>query len=152
MCGRGRPSGLIASAVWLGLALQTHPTMVALLPGAGHLALSLKRRDWLQTRWPYLAGLIGVLMVANIIVFNLITNLGSLRRAEAVQTAYARGRGTGLELYTGNLPADGPAVGPGRQRRHRHPRAAAGLLGDPLVAGAVLLALAGAACCWPATG
>src|SRR5262249_10070933 len=32
---RGTVSGLIPSAIWLGLAIQTHPTMVALLPGAG---------------------------------------------------------------------------------------------------------------------
>jgi 4-amino-4-deoxy-L-arabinose transferase-like glycosyltransferase len=99
---RGNANGLVASAIWLGLALQTHPTMVALLPGAG-LFLLLKRRAWLLTRWPILGGLVGLLMVSNIVAFNAITDLGSLRRAEAVQTAYARGRGTGLELYQGNV-------------------------------------------------
>jgi len=99
---RGNPSGLIACAIWLGLAMQTHPTMVAVLPGAG-LFLLLKRREWLRTRWPYLASIVGVLMVGNIITYNLLTGFGSLRRAEAVQTAYARGRGTGLELYQGNI-------------------------------------------------
>ncbi len=135
--------GLLASAFWLGLAVQTHPTMAALLPGVGGYLL-LKRRAWMLSRWPYLGAGVGVLLLGNIIAFNLITDFGSVRRAAAVGTAYARGRGAGIDLYAGNIQRMGLLslqVVSGVIDIRDRPR---DYLQDPRVIGPGVLALAGA--------
>lgn len=105
---RGDGRGLLGAGLWLGLALQAHLTALALLPGAGAYLWD-KGRACLKTPWPYLASLIGLLLISNIVAFNVLTGFQSLRRAEAVQAAYARPKGSGLELYAGNLGRVGVA-------------------------------------------
>jgi 4-amino-4-deoxy-L-arabinose transferase-like glycosyltransferase len=105
--GRGRD--LVGSGLWLGFALQTHLTSLALLPGV--LAFVwLKGRHWLRTRWPYLAGLVALLLTSNIMVYNITTGLDSARRAAVVRDAYARARGKGAALYVGNAQRMGIAM------------------------------------------
>lgn len=140
--GDGR--GLLASGFWLGLALQVHLTMLALLPGV--LAYFwLKGRGWLKTPWPYLAALLGVLLISNILVYNLQSGLGTLERVDVVRKSHASARGaTGLDLYFGNLGRMGIAslrtVSGAIDIRER-PQS---FLADPLVIGPSLFVLAGA--------
>lgn len=94
--------GLLAAGFWLGLSLQAHLTSLALLPGA-LVYFWLKGRDWLKTPWPYLAGLLSLLLIANILLFNLQTGLGTVRRASQVSEAYARPKEGGENPYLGNL-------------------------------------------------
>ncbi|MFN0071204.1 MAG: ArnT family glycosyltransferase [Chloroflexota bacterium] len=83
---------LLAAGAALGLALQIHLTMLAALPGIG-LALLLSRWRWITTGWFYLAALLGLCLIANIIAFNVATGFESVRRAGTVQAAYARAKG-----------------------------------------------------------
>jgi 4-amino-4-deoxy-L-arabinose transferase-like glycosyltransferase len=71
----------------LGLALQTHPLVVALLPG---IALAMVLRDWriLRTPWPWLAVAGFLLGYANMLAFNVETGFESLRSAQRIQAEY----------------------------------------------------------------
>ena len=76
-----RRSALLAAAVCLGLALQSHLTMLAVLPGVA-AALLLGNWRWLTSRWLYIAAIIGLLCVTNILIFNLATGLSPLNAPE----------------------------------------------------------------------
>jgi 4-amino-4-deoxy-L-arabinose transferase-like glycosyltransferase len=70
---------LVLAGFLYGLALQTHISMVVVLPGL--LIWFLARRDiltWLSRPWPYLAVGAALLGYANMIVYNLITAGGGL--------------------------------------------------------------------------
>ena len=99
-----RGSGRLLPAVGLvlGLAVQTHTTALALLPGAALYAL-IGRPGWLRTPWPYLAGLAFLLPNANLVAFNVLTDGGSIADARTAAAAYTRTRASGLDLYLENL-------------------------------------------------
>ena len=137
--------GLLLSAVWFGLALQAHLTSLALLPGAAVLFL-LRGRAWLRTPYPYLGLLVALALNTNLVVFNVVSGMGSLRRAQEVRESYAGTRGRGAELYLGNL--NRMSLGlvrtvSGAIDIRESPR---DFLLDPLVLAPSLLALAGLAC------
>lgn len=59
-----------------GLALQTHPTVVAFLPGAAAYLL-WKGRALLHGRWPYLTVCAFLIAYSNMIAYNLTSGFGS---------------------------------------------------------------------------
>jgi 4-amino-4-deoxy-L-arabinose transferase-like glycosyltransferase len=81
------PPLLPVAGLLLGLALQTHPLVVALLPG---IALAVLLRDWriLRSPWPWLAVLAFLVGYANMVVYNAETGFDSLRSAQRIQTEY----------------------------------------------------------------
>lgn len=83
-----RPRWLIATGVLYGLALQTHPSVLALVP-AFVIDFFWRResRAALRTAFPYLGVLGTVLAYGPVLFFNLQTNFGSLRAASAANYA-----------------------------------------------------------------
>jgi hypothetical protein len=80
------------------MSMHTHPTIVALLPGAAGYVL-WRNLAIVRTRWPYLAALAFVVAFSPMIVFNVMTGGESI--GHAVYTAseredYARGQNTQL--------------------------------------------------------
>jgi len=92
----GRTFG--AAGLVLGMALQSHPTVVALVPGAAAWA-AWKMRPLLLSRRVVPAILLGVLGCGTLIVHNLATDFGSVREALAKSEAYARQRGEQPQPY-----------------------------------------------------
>lgn len=86
---RRRGPSLLAAGFALGLALQTHPTVLAFLPGAAAYLL-WSGRSLFRTRWPYLAFALFLLGYGNMLWYNATTNLQSLRSAQSRDVAYAR--------------------------------------------------------------
>ena len=91
----------LGSGFSFGLALQTHPATLVLLPGAAAYVLWWGRR-WLRTPWPYLALALFVLAYANVLAFNLMTGGGSLREAATVRDRYDQGIVVDTLIYLGN--------------------------------------------------
>jgi 4-amino-4-deoxy-L-arabinose transferase-like glycosyltransferase len=101
---RGRPWLLLATGLLAGLALQAHPSFVALLPGFAAFVLI---RGWRVIRRPqvYLAGLLFIAAFANVLLYNWQSNVGGLR---SVSQEYP-GEGLGSSVYLAN--ADEPLRG-----------------------------------------
>ncbi len=88
-----RQSGpwLVAAGALLGLALQTNPVPVLMLPGAAVWLLiqpagGLRYRKasiGLRTRWPYLAAVAFLVAYAPVILYNLQTGLAGVSAAES---------------------------------------------------------------------
>ena len=91
----------LGSGFVFGLALQTHPATLVLLPGAAAYVLWWGRR-WLRTPWPYLALVLFVLAFANVLVFNVMTAGGTLREAATVRDRYDQGIVVDVLVYLGN--------------------------------------------------
>ena len=90
----GAPRGawaLMGSGLAFGLALQTHPATLVLLPGAAAY-LFWRGRAWFRTRWPYLAFALFLLAYANVVFYNLTTGGQSVTSAGEIREHYARGR------------------------------------------------------------
>lgn len=88
---------LILAGLLCGLAVQTHPSAVALLPAVG-LAYLLhpQGRAWLRCPWPYLATLAAIAACANLLLYNLVLNPGqALREADWYDYAYQPKRSVG---------------------------------------------------------
>jgi 4-amino-4-deoxy-L-arabinose transferase-like glycosyltransferase len=91
--GEGRGEGaarlLLLTGLLLGLALQTHPLVVALLPG---IALGILLKDWrvVRTPWPYLAAVLFLVGYANVLVYNAQQGFESLTSAQRMRTEYAQ--------------------------------------------------------------
>ena len=125
----------------LGLALQTHPLVVAILPG---VALAVLVRDWrvLKTPWPWLAVLALLIGYANVLVYNAGQGLESLRSAQRIQSEYAQDQ----QAASGYLPTAGSMLlllvrllgGAVDQRA-----STAGYLADPGLLAVVFLVVAG---------
>ena len=95
-----RESGrsLAAAGFFLGMALQTHPTTVAFLPGAIGWLLWRQPR-WIVRRSSYVAAGLFLLAYSPLILFNVQTGGESIRHAVYTATErpdYARGRSTSL--------------------------------------------------------
>jgi 4-amino-4-deoxy-L-arabinose transferase-like glycosyltransferase len=101
---RPDPRLLAPAGLLVGLALQTHLSVIALLPGLAAYAVWRGRR-LLRTPWPYLAG-VGVLLgYANMLVYNLLNDFWSLRHASSLQSGYTGGRATDVSYYLTNFGA-----------------------------------------------
>jgi 4-amino-4-deoxy-L-arabinose transferase-like glycosyltransferase len=87
---RGKPWMLIAAGVAGGLALQTHPSAIAILLGAG-LWVVVVRPTWLRTPAPWIAVAALALTVGNLIYFNVTTGGASVDRASQRHYAYTGG-------------------------------------------------------------
>ena len=97
---RGNGHALVGASFVLGLAMLTHPTIVAFLPGIAGWYLWRNLRA-LRTRWPYLAALAFVAAFSPMIVYNAISGGESVRYAVYTATErgdYAMGRSTALTL------------------------------------------------------
>jgi 4-amino-4-deoxy-L-arabinose transferase-like glycosyltransferase len=96
------PRFLPLAGLLLGLALQTHPLVVALLPG---IALAVVLRDWrtLKTPWPWLALVAFLIGYANMLVFNAETGFESLKSAQRMQVEY----GSDQQAASGYAPTAG---------------------------------------------
>ena len=97
-----RSRTLPLAGLLLGLALQTHPLVAALLPG---IALGVVIRDWriLRTPWPWLAVGAFLLGYANMLAYNAETGFDSLRSAQRIQTEY----GSDQQAASGYAPTAG---------------------------------------------
>ena len=96
------PRLLVPAGLLLGLALQSHLSVVALLPGL--LVYGLWRGAPLRkTPWPYLAGLGLVVGYANMLWFNLANDFWSFRHARRLQEGYSDEGPTGLAFVLTNL-------------------------------------------------
>ncbi|MFN8496755.1 MAG: glycosyltransferase family 39 protein [Anaerolineae bacterium] len=84
-----------AGAVW-GLALQTHPSTVALLPGVIVWALLQPQgRRWLRTRWLWLTLGAFLLAYSNMIWVNVIRRGVSVQEGSNTKNAYGLAEGVG---------------------------------------------------------
>ncbi|MCC6625965.1 MAG: glycosyltransferase family 39 protein [Chloroflexi bacterium] len=81
---------LVLTGLACGLAVQTHPSAVALLPAvAGATLLHRQGRAWLRSPWPYLATLAAIAGCWNLLLYNLVLNPGeALRQADWYDYAY----------------------------------------------------------------
>ena len=82
---------LALSGLLFGIALQTHPTVAALLPGAAVWAFWRSGRPP-RSRWLAVALVLGALGCSTLLAHNLLTGLGSIREALAKSDAYAAER------------------------------------------------------------
>jgi hypothetical protein len=97
---RGRPWLLLVAGLLAGLALQAHPSFVALLPGFAVFGL-LRGRHLLRRTQLYLAGLVFLAAFANVTLYNWQSSVGGLR---SVSQEYP-GEGLGTDVYVENLGA-----------------------------------------------
>lgn len=93
---------LVPAGLLLGLALQTHISVVALGPGVAAYVL-WQRPLLLRSRWPWLAAAAAALGYVNMIAFNLLSGFWSFRHASSLQAGYTGGRSTDLAFYTANF-------------------------------------------------
>jgi 4-amino-4-deoxy-L-arabinose transferase-like glycosyltransferase len=99
-----QPALLIPAGLLLGLALQTHVSVVALVPGLVVYVL-WRRPGLLRSPWPYLAGIAGLVGYWNMLLYNLLSGFWSLRHARSLQEGYTSGRSADLDFYLTNLAA-----------------------------------------------
>lgn len=89
--GRALKSRLLLplAGLLLGLALQTHPLVVTLLPG---LALAVVMKNWrvFRSAGPWLAVVMFLVGYSNVLLFNADQGLESLRSAQRMQAEYAQ--------------------------------------------------------------
>jgi 4-amino-4-deoxy-L-arabinose transferase-like glycosyltransferase len=83
-----RAAHLMLAGVSWGLAVQTHPTALALVPGAV-VYVVLRRRPLLMSRWLYVAALAFVLVNLNLLIYNLSTEFESVSRGIQQAGEYA---------------------------------------------------------------
>ena len=119
---RGRVSAgrlVLAGLAW-GLAFQTHPTVLALLPGLA-IFVVLRRRPLLASRWLYVAALLFVFVNLNLLIYNLRDRLRLDRRRDRAIGRVCRGRAAhGTAVPGARRPLAARAVPVGR--RCRRPR------------------------------
>jgi 4-amino-4-deoxy-L-arabinose transferase-like glycosyltransferase len=92
---------LALAGLLLGVAVQTHPSALVVIPGlVAWFLMGGERRAWLRTPWPYLALLLALLAYSNIIWYNVHTGLGSI--AAAQKRTYALTMELSLGGYVAN--------------------------------------------------
>jgi 4-amino-4-deoxy-L-arabinose transferase-like glycosyltransferase len=102
MRSRRSPALLPVAGLLLGLGLQTHPLVVALLPG---IALAVLLRDWriVRTPWPWLAIVAFLVGYANVLLFNAEHGFESIRSAQRIQAEYTQDQ----QAASGYVPTAG---------------------------------------------
>lgn len=100
--GNGRL--LMLAGLLFALALQTHVSAIAFVPGLA-LGVLLARPRLLVSRWTMGAVLALLVGYANMIAYNLLTGFWSLVHARALQQGYTGGRSLDLATYLTNLGA-----------------------------------------------
>ena len=90
---------LLGSGLAFGLALQTHPATLVLLPGAAVYVLWWGRRS-LRTPWPYAALGLFLVGISNLVVYNVLTGGNTLTEASDVRDRYAQGRSILMDAGT----------------------------------------------------
>ncbi len=98
----GRPVPLVLAGLAWGLALQTHPSVITLLIGAGIYSL------WRDPRLPLRPAVwLGVVFLAlgygNVLAYNLGTGFDTLTQAQRVGSEYAGGAGLDGWGYVASL-------------------------------------------------
>lgn len=84
-----RRTWLIAAGVLFGLALQTHPSALALAPAfIVDLLLARTTRRWLRSLVPYMALFAALVVYSPVLYYNLKTGLGSLAAANDATYAF----------------------------------------------------------------
>ena len=97
---RGRPWLLLVAGLLSGLAVQAHPSFVALLPGFVVFGL-LRGRHLFRRPQLYLAGALFLAAFANVMIYNWQSSIGGLR---SVSQQYP-GEELGAGVYVENLGA-----------------------------------------------
>jgi 4-amino-4-deoxy-L-arabinose transferase-like glycosyltransferase len=88
--GAGQAGWLLPlSGLLLGLALQTHPLVVALLPGVAAAVLMRDRRI-LLTPWPWLALAAFLAGYANVLAYNAQNGFESILSAQRIRAEYGQ--------------------------------------------------------------
>lgn len=103
LLGSGR--SLVGAGLTLGLALQTHPTVIAVLAGCG-IYLLARGRALVLSRWGLLAGLAFLLGYANMVLYNATTGFESITSALNTSENYQEGQldeKPGYGLAMGNI-------------------------------------------------
>jgi 4-amino-4-deoxy-L-arabinose transferase-like glycosyltransferase len=95
---------LVPAGLLLGLALQTHVSVVALAPGLVCYVL-WRRPQLLRSPWAHLAGLAVLVGYWNMLLYNLLSGFWSLRHARSLQEGYTSGRSVDPDYYLTNLGA-----------------------------------------------
>jgi len=99
-----KPWHLLITGLLSGLALQAHPSFVAVIPGLAVYAFWRGRR-FLRGPQPYLAGLLFLVACSNVLIYNLQSGFGGIR---SVDRQYPDGElGTLVYLETALAPARG---------------------------------------------
>jgi 4-amino-4-deoxy-L-arabinose transferase-like glycosyltransferase len=138
---RGAGRWLVLTGLLLGLALQTHPLVAALLPG---VAVAVLLPDWriVRTPWPWLAGVAFLAGYANVLAYNAEHGFESVRSALRIQAEYAQDQ----QAASGYAPTAGAmllllgrTLGGAVDQRE----SVSAYLGDPGVLAVVGLALVG---------
>lgn len=93
---------LVLAGVCWGLAFQTHPTVLALVPGALAYVV-MRRRSLLTSRWFYVAALAFVLVNLNLLVYNATTGFESVSRGVEQAGEYAESEPLTARLYLERL-------------------------------------------------
>lgn len=78
---------LAGAGLLFGLALQTHPLVITLLPGIAIFVLWRARRS-LATPWPYVAVALFLLAYANVLVYNWQNGWETVISARRIQAEY----------------------------------------------------------------
>ena len=89
---------LALSGLFWGLALQTHPLVVAFLPGVA-LFLLCSAPASLRTRWPYLAACLFLVAYSNMIIYNLTTGFHTIKTAKSRDAGYTDYQSHDLASY-----------------------------------------------------
>jgi 4-amino-4-deoxy-L-arabinose transferase-like glycosyltransferase len=92
---------LVASGVAFGLALQTHATMLAIMPGVALYILWQGRS--LIGRWLIMAGAGAVLVLANLLVFNVMSGFSGVARAGQKSSIGLQGAALTLDAWASRL-------------------------------------------------
>jgi 4-amino-4-deoxy-L-arabinose transferase-like glycosyltransferase len=92
---------LVGSGLAFGLALQTHPTALVIVPGVALYLLWHGRA--LIGRWLFLAGVGALLMVANLLVFNFASGFSGLAEARRKSSIGLQGEALTPDAWAGRL-------------------------------------------------
>lgn len=84
-----RPAWLIAAGAMYGLALQTHPSVLALAPAfVVDAVVSRSTRDQLRSRFGYLGFLAALIAYSPLLIYNLTTGFASIEPAASATYAF----------------------------------------------------------------
>ena len=96
-----KPIWLIVSGFLFGLALQTHPSVIALIPALMGIFLLYGDKQWLRRPSPYLSVLSAILGYGNMAYYNAASKLGSIHEG-LTYPVYSLEDQPGLSSYIHN--------------------------------------------------